>query len=245
MSVLSNNPVTTQSYNAIAGKTTGRGILSPAVWLLYFSKQVQDYSPSMVYEWLAFKGIIQNVPSRVRLRPKSQVTVDEAAYYYDGGHLKMSNEVQVCDIVPGPLAVIKGHAKMSNLSAKIGALFNQVYTELANGLVKQNGQNVVVYWNVEGENLLNTPEGCPIDVGVQVAAPFENGGALTCSATPGGTVANVAHIGPYNEMYKSYEALMAWCGEHGRTLAGPCWEIYGDWEDDPAKLRTDVYCLLK
>ena len=157
----------------------------------------------------------------------------------------MSYEVQVIDVQPGALAVVKGRATKSDLSAKIGALFNQVYAELPKGLVKQAGQNVVVYWNDEGVNLLETPEGCPIDIGVQVAAPFENGGGLTCSATPAGTVATVAHFGPYNEMHKGYDALFKWCNEHGRILAGPFWEIYGDCEDDPAKLRTDIYCLLK
>jgi RNA polymerase sigma factor (sigma-70 family) len=50
----------------------------------YFSKQVQMPSLSLVYEWLAFKGIVQKVPSPTHLHPKSQITVDEAAYYYDG-----------------------------------------------------------------------------------------------------------------------------------------------------------------
>ena len=50
----------------------------------YFCKQVQTPSLSMVYEWLALKGILQKVPSPTHLHPKSQVTVDEAAYYYDG-----------------------------------------------------------------------------------------------------------------------------------------------------------------
>ena len=49
----------------------------------YFAKQVQSDSLSLIYEWLADKGILQKVPSPVRLHPKSQVTVDEAAYYYD------------------------------------------------------------------------------------------------------------------------------------------------------------------
>jgi RNA polymerase sigma factor (sigma-70 family) len=52
----------------------------------YFKSQVQGgWGLSNVYEWLAYKGIIQKVPSPLRLTPKSQVTVDEAAYYYDGG----------------------------------------------------------------------------------------------------------------------------------------------------------------
>lgn len=50
----------------------------------YFRKQVQDQPLSNIYEWLADKGVIQKVPSPVRLTVKSQITVDEAAYYYDG-----------------------------------------------------------------------------------------------------------------------------------------------------------------
>src|SRR5262249_35978319 len=50
----------------------------------YFKKQVQTHSLSNIYEWLADKGIIQKVPAPLRLTPKSQVVVDEAAYYYDG-----------------------------------------------------------------------------------------------------------------------------------------------------------------
>jgi RNA polymerase sigma factor (sigma-70 family) len=50
----------------------------------YFRKQVQtEWGLSNAYEWLADKGVIQKVPSPVRLTQKSQVTVDEAAYYYD------------------------------------------------------------------------------------------------------------------------------------------------------------------
>ena len=47
----------------------------------YFKKQAQMHTLSNVYEWLADKGLIQKVPSPLRLTHKSQVTVDEAAYY--------------------------------------------------------------------------------------------------------------------------------------------------------------------
>jgi RNA polymerase sigma factor (sigma-70 family) len=49
----------------------------------YFKNQVQAESLVNVYEWLADKGILRKVPSPVRLTRKSQVTVDEAAYYLD------------------------------------------------------------------------------------------------------------------------------------------------------------------
>lgn len=52
----------------------------------YFAKQAQTGSLGGVYEWLADKGVIQKVPSPMRLTDKSSVAlVDEAAYYYDGG----------------------------------------------------------------------------------------------------------------------------------------------------------------
>ncbi|HMN27716.1 MAG TPA: sigma-70 family RNA polymerase sigma factor [Caldilineaceae bacterium] len=61
------------------------GIRSTTELDLYFRKQVQaDWPLSNIYEWLTDKGIIQKVPSPVRLTQKSQVTVDEAAYYFDG-----------------------------------------------------------------------------------------------------------------------------------------------------------------
>ncbi len=40
-------------------------------------------------------------------------------------------------------------------------------------------------------------------------------------------------------------ALERWCREAGRRPAGVNWEVYGDWDEDPAKRRTDVYCLLQ
>lgn len=55
----------------------------------YFGKQVQgDCYVGTICEWLADEGIVQKVPSPLRLTHKSQVVVDEAAYYYDGGDLE-------------------------------------------------------------------------------------------------------------------------------------------------------------
>jgi predicted nucleotidyltransferase len=50
----------------------------------YFKNKVQTESLAVAYEWLADKEIIQKVSAPLRLTEKSQVTVDEAAYYYDG-----------------------------------------------------------------------------------------------------------------------------------------------------------------
>jgi RNA polymerase sigma factor (sigma-70 family) len=60
------------------------GIRSTTDLDAYFKKQVQTGGLSIVYEWLADKGVIQKVPSPRRLHEKSRVEMEEAAYYYDG-----------------------------------------------------------------------------------------------------------------------------------------------------------------
>jgi hypothetical protein len=46
-------------------------------------------------------------------------------------------------------------------------------------------------------------------------------------------------------MAGAYAALEQWCRDNGRRSAVVNWEVYGDWDDDPAKRRTDVYFLLE
>jgi len=36
-----------------------------------------------------------------------------------------------------------------------------------------------------------------------------------------------------------------WCAANGESPAGANWEVYGDWADDPAQRRTEVFYLLK
>ena len=49
----------------------------------YFQKKINDNRLDAAYEWLARKGIIQQVSTPVKLTLKSQVEMEEAAYYYD------------------------------------------------------------------------------------------------------------------------------------------------------------------
>jgi effector-binding domain-containing protein len=103
--------------------------------------------------------------------------------------------------------------------------------------LRTDGHNVAIYW---GE-----PGGGSIEVGVQVVAPFDKTDEVICSATPSGTVATTAHFGPYDQLGLAHDAVLRWCRQNGRQIRIPYWEVYGDWEEDPSKLRTDVFYLLK
>ena len=150
----------------------------------------------------------------------------------------MEYEVTIETVEEQLIAAARQRTTLAAISREIRSLLDGPW-----GFVRQppglwtGGHNVAIYWDVA--------DGGSIEVGVQVVRPFEETDLVICSATPGGTVARTAHYGPYDQLGTAHKAVMAWCREHGHDTVLPFWEIYGDWEDDPTKLRTDVLYLLK
>jgi effector-binding domain-containing protein len=127
------------------------------------------------------------------------------------------------------------HGGRELVSAIKGGL-DQVWAYLkANGA--KAGHNVVVYRTFELGRMM-------IDSGVQVDAPLPGNGTVVPVTTPGGTVVTTVHIGPYNKLGDASSALHQFCRMHDHPISGPTWEEYGDWTDDPSKLRTDVFVLV-
>ena len=84
-----------------------------------------------------------------------------------------------------------------------------------------------------------------VEVGVEVTRSFSAPGPVVSSALPAGEVAMVVHRGAYERLDSAHRAVRRWCASNGRELAGPRWEVYGDWHDDPTQLETEVYYLLR
>jgi len=74
--------------------------------------------------------------------------------------------------------------------------------------------------------------------------PFEREGDVRCIETPTGEVATTVHVGPYDRLGDAHNAIHAWCAANNRKIAQASWEIYGDWNDDPALLVTTIKYLL-
>lgn len=88
-------------------------------------------------------------------------------------------------------------------------------------------------------------EAMDIDFGVQVIKSFDDEGEVVCTETPAGEVATTTHVGSYDKLGGAHDAIQSWAVANGRDFAGYSWEIYGDWNDDPSKLETEVVYLLK
>ena len=139
--------------------------------------------------------------------------------------------------VPRTLAAVRAVTTPQRLSIEIIRLLDQVWPLLREQGVR-TGHNVVIYRPGEGGDLF-------IDAGVEVPDGFTARGGVRLVDTPAGEAAATTHYGDYSGLSAAYGALEQWCAASSRRPAGTNWEVYGDWDDDPARRRTDVYLLLK
>jgi effector-binding domain-containing protein len=139
--------------------------------------------------------------------------------------------------VPRTLAAVRAVTTPQRLSIDIIRLLDQVWPLLREQGVR-TGHNVVIYRPGEGGDLF-------IDAGVEVPDGFTAGGGVRLVDTPAGEAAATTHHGDYSGLSAAYAALEQWCATSSRRRAGTSWEVYGDWDDDPARRRTDVYLLLQ
>jgi len=147
----------------------------------------------------------------------------------------MTYQVQLIDALYRPAAVVRRRTDFSDLPTLIPKALDEVYAFLRAGAVPHWGINLAVYF----------PEAMAVEIGVEVAGPFTPRPPILCSSTPAGPAATTAHFGAYSDLGSAHDAVRQWCAEQGKTLAGPNWEIYGHWDDDPSKVRTDVFYLLR
>jgi AraC family transcriptional regulator len=70
------------------------------------------------------------------------------------------------------------------------------------------------------------------------------GRTLEAVSVPGGEMAVVIHVGPYESIGEAYQALGAWFAAEGRTGAGPACEVYLTRPEDPGDPVTEIRMAL-
>ena len=146
----------------------------------------------------------------------------------------MDDEITLATVESQTIAAVRERVTPGDIASRFGAALDQVW-QFVRGAGLSTGHNVFVYDDANPGL---------VEFGVQVDTSFEDGDVVVCSETPAGTVARATHVGPYDQLGVAHGAVRAWCRDEGRAIAGVFWEVYGDWDDDPARLRTDVFYLL-
>lgn len=136
-----------------------------------------------------------------------------------------------------PVAGVRARVPKGRVPQEFAKYLDQLYAAARSGAWQLDGQNIFIYR--EAANGVLTVDFC-----VGITAPFEAVGAVEPLTTPSGTAVVTTHHGDYSRLHEANAAIHAWCRANVRIIAGPSWEVYGHWHEDPAKLRTDVYFLL-
>jgi effector-binding domain-containing protein len=153
----------------------------------------------------------------------------------------MNPSVSVRTVPAMKLAAVSRKVAIGGVAAAWRPALDKVWEFLrTNPGLRTDGHNVFLYHHPASRDL-------PMDVdfGVQVVRVFEPQGEVHAAETPAGEAAVAVHVGPYERMKETHDAIHAWRAANNRTFAGKSWEIYGDPSPDPAKNETTIVYLLK
>jgi effector-binding domain-containing protein len=147
----------------------------------------------------------------------------------------MEYQVNVNHVDSMLIAVIRQRARHEELSKVVPHLCGEVWNFFRDHSLPRPGRHVALYLN----------GAIDLEVGVEITSPITGDGRVVCSSTPAGLAATTTHWGSYDKLHEAHGAIRTHCQAHGLTTTGVDWEIYGHWNNDPSKVRTDVFYLLE
>ena len=146
----------------------------------------------------------------------------------------MSNMISIGTVPSRPTAVIAAATTWREFPRVWRTLLDQVHAGVRWEGSGRKGRNVMLY-------LDDLPH---VEVGVEIDQQATFDPPIIGSMLPAGRVVTTVHRGTYDLLGESHDRLASWAREQGLELAGPRWEIYGHWHEDPRQLETEVTYLL-
>ena len=146
----------------------------------------------------------------------------------------MGHEVTVVEVQARPTAVVAATTTWQAFPGVWPGRLDEVWACLRASGIDRGCPNVMLYHD-------DVPR---VEVGVALRQACPLTGRVVASTLPAGQVAMTVHRGSYAGLGEAHRAIRDRCAAHGRTPAGPRWEVYGPHRDDPAEVWTEVYWLL-
>lgn len=149
-------------------------------------------------------------------------------------------DVSVQIVKPRKLAAVRRDILIGQISKVWKPALDLVWAFLReNQGLRSDGHNVFLYHLPPNRKL-------PMQAyfGVEVVRHFETCGEVIPIDTPAGRAASALHVGAYDRIGETHEAIHKWLSGTSEMFGGWSWEIYGDWTDDVTKLETRVEYLL-
>ena len=147
---------------------------------------------------------------------------------------RAAGDVELRTEVPRDAAVVRVEGPAGDLPVLIGPAFGEVAGAMGQAGVGIAGEPFTRYLAWDGGRV-------EAEVGFPVLRPAPAVGRVYPTTLPGGEVASIVHVGPYDTLHETYAQLQAWLGARGWSPTGPMWEVY--WSEpvgDPSTWRTEI-----
>ena len=131
-----------------------------------------------------------------------------------------TGEIELTEREAQPTAVVRGRVAPPGLPEFLGGAFGEVMGVLS-------AQHRTPAGPPYGRYRV-TPDGFDVEAGFPADGPVAASGRVTPDELPGGPVVTALHLGGYEDVGTTYEAVTAWLAGHGYQAAGEPWECYLD-----------------
>ena len=137
-------------------------------------------------------------------------------------------------------ASIRSSTPIEKLSEVMGKCYGDILQYLGPKGVQPAGPPFAIYYNMDMSNL-------DVEIGFPVSAIIEGNGSVKPGKLPAGKAAVALHVGAYDKIGESYNALTAFLKEQNIEADTFCYEVYLNDPNNtpPDELKTEIYIPVK
>ncbi len=152
----------------------------------------------------------------------------------------MSFKYEIKEQKDQPTASIRRRTSLNQLPD----LIRKSYEDISKHLIKTggvcSGAPFAIYYNMDVNNI-------DVELGFPVEKAISEKSEIINSQIPAGKVLQFTHIGPYNELEKTYGNAMKWIKENNISTTGTICEFYlnDPASTPPSDLETEIRFYIK
>jgi len=152
----------------------------------------------------------------------------------------MSNKFEVKDIPARKTLTVRTRSPVQNLPQVLGEAYGSIMAYLGELGETPTGMPFVIYYNLDMQDL-------DLGIGFPVAKKLSGKDNMKASEIAAGKYATTVHVGPYDTMEPTYDALNKWIEDNGHEIEGPAIEFYinDPREVGPENTQTEIQFPLK
>lgn len=145
-------------------------------------------------------------------------------------------QIEKREVASRATAVVRATLSVAEIGQFVGHAIGEVAGVLASQGIAPGGPPFARYHRLGREQF-------EVEVGFPTSTSVSPVGDVLASSLPGGLVAVMTYLGPYDGMEAAYGALAEWVSRSGGVPSGDPWEVYFSdpaVEPDPQKWRTEI-----